>query len=152
MPNELRPPKDLEAKLHRRDARAEQTYREFLKRLCKRGSMSEEFAERSAVAVVSALESRLTEREAKQLEAQLPVRLIKLLCNSSFSLSDSPSKADREMFLDGIGTELGLGQGDVEPVVRNVFSEVRALISEGEAEDVAAQLPSDLAALWAEAA
>ncbi len=37
---------------------------------------------------------------------------------------------------------------DMEKLVRGVFRAVRALISEGEANDVAAQLPAELKELW----
>ena len=60
-------------------------------------------------------------------------------------------RANRDAFLLAVGNELNLGEGEVEPVVRAVFQSVRHQISEGEAEDIAAQLPGDLAALWSEA-
>ena len=47
-----------------------------------------------------------------------------------------------------IGEDLGMQAAEVEGVVRAVFSAVREQISEGEAEDVASQLPKDLGALW----
>jgi uncharacterized protein (DUF2267 family) len=140
-----------EAKFQQREAKSDNTYRAFLKRLCTVGKMSEEFAERAAVAVVSGLEQRLTPGEARHLEAQLPVRLTKLLVSGQLMLR-ADGKFGSDELLEAVAREVGLPEGEVEPVVRAVFSVIRQTISEGEAEDVAAQLPSDIAALWNEAA
>ena len=52
---------DLETRRQqRREARTQQTYRAFLKSVCAHGRMKEEFAEPAAVAVLCALERRLT--------------------------------------------------------------------------------------------
>jgi uncharacterized protein (DUF2267 family) len=53
-----------------------------------------------------------------------------------------------EEFLTRIAGELKVDRNDVEQIVRAVFMAVRAQVSEGEADDVAAQLPTDLAGLW----
>jgi uncharacterized protein (DUF2267 family) len=140
-----------EVRLQKREAKSDHTYRVFLKRLCAVGKMSEEFAERAAVAVLSGLEQRLSSGEAHQLEAQLPVRLTKLLVSGQLMVHVE-GKFGSQALLNAVGQELGLAEGEVEPVVRAVFSVVRETISEGEVEDVAAQLPSDIAALWNEAA
>jgi len=136
-----------EARLQKREAKSDNTYRAFLKKLCAQGRMSEEFAERAAVAVLSGLEQRLDAGEASHLEAQLPVRLTKLLVSGQFRVQ-LRGKFGAEELLTAVGQELGLGEGEVEPVVRAVFECVRESISEGEASDVADQLPPDLATLW----
>ncbi|HZI16176.1 MAG TPA: DUF2267 domain-containing protein, partial [Myxococcus sp.] len=54
----------------------------------------------------------------------------------------------REEFLATVAEDLLKPVEEVEPLVRAVFRAMRDLISEGEAEDVASNLPPDLQALW----
>jgi uncharacterized protein (DUF2267 family) len=135
-------------RMQRHDSRTSQTYKAFLKNLQSIGSMNAEFAEQAAVSVLCVLEQRLTRDEAAHMEAQLPVKLTKLLSRCDRHLEASPVKLDREEFLQMIASDLGMQVSEVEPVIRAVFAAVREQISEGEVEDVIGQLPAQFRDLW----
>jgi uncharacterized protein (DUF2267 family) len=149
MGNPPRPPVSPEQRLLRRESRSSSTYKAFLKNLSDKGRMSEEIAEAAAVSVLCALEQRLVGGEASDLEAQLPLKLQNLLARCERHHGEVPAKFGREEFLAMVGEDLGMQSSEVEGVVRAVFAAVRDQISEGEADDVSAQLPKDLGALWA---
>ncbi len=138
----------LEERLQRHETKTNQTFKQFLDNLCQLGSMREEFAERAAVSVLCALEQRLFGNEFRHLEAQLPLKLQKLLAQCERHPGEAPQKLDREAFLERIGEDLGMQTDEVEPVVRAVFTAVKDQVSEGEIEDVIHQLPSDFHDLW----
>lgn len=126
----------------RHESRAATTYHAFLKDLERIGEMPKELAERAAVAVLSVLERRMPSSGARHLEAQLPSKLRELLTHLS------QRRFGRAAFLQMVADELSMDPHQVEPIVRAVFRAVRFKISDGEAEDVAAELPKDLAELW----
>ncbi|MBF5041813.1 DUF2267 domain-containing protein [Aggregicoccus sp. 17bor-14] len=133
----------------RRESRASQTYADFLRQLSERGGMSPHVAERAASSVLCALEERILPDEAKDMEAQLPVKLTELLHRCErHEHGGPPRKFGREEMLQRVGEDLALQPEAVEPVVRAVCNVLRARLSEGEAEDVMNQLPEDLRALW----
>ena len=132
----------------RHEARRTQTYKQFLKRLEEIGGYSEEQAEDAAVAVLCALEQRLFSGEAQHLNAQLPAILRELVRRCPLHRGAFPRRFGREEFFRLIAEDLGPEAGDLEETVRNVFAAVRSQITDGEADDVAAQLPSDLLDLW----
>ncbi len=135
------PPRRRGAKRH--SARAMQTYRAFLKRLCANGRMGEDFAERALVSVLCHLEQRLLADEARQMEAQLPQKLQSLLYVCSRSPSGPAERFTRDEYLERVGVELGMPGSEVEGVVRSVLVTVADTISEGEIEDVLRELPSE---------
>ncbi|MBZ4421148.1 DUF2267 domain-containing protein [Myxococcus sp. RHSTA-1-4] len=135
----------------RSESRASQTYKAFLDHLCERGGMSPHVAEQAAVSVLCALEQRIFSEEAADLEAQLPRKLTELLHRCERHEEELPGKFGREELLKRVGEDLSLNPDAVEPVVRAVLDSIRHLISEGEAEDVMSQLPSDLRDLWGRA-
>lgn len=135
-------------RMRRHDSRTSQTYKAFLKNLQSLGSMNAEFAEQAAISVLCALEQRLTRDEAAHMEAQLPVKLTKLLSRCDRHLAAPPVKLGREQFLQMIAGDLGMQTSEVEPVIRAVFAAVREQISEGEVEDVIGQLPTQFRDLW----
>jgi uncharacterized protein (DUF2267 family) len=94
------------------------------------------------VAVLSVLERRLIPQGARHLEAQLPSTLRELIVHLS------PLRFGRAAFFRMVAADLGKSPSEVEPIVRAVFRAVRMRISEGEAHDVAAELPKDLSELW----
>ncbi|NPC84884.1 DUF2267 domain-containing protein, partial [Pyxidicoccus fallax] len=104
-------------------------------------------AECAAVAVLSALERRILPAEARDLEAQLPRRLVEFLPPLE-QRPPRPRRFGREEFLQTVADDLEKPVEEMEPLVRAVFRAMRDLISEGEAEDVASNLPPDLQALW----
>lgn len=143
-----------ELRLQRHESRTSQTYSDFLKDLRKIGVYrSLEEAEQVAVAVLRTLEQRLPNDEAEDLSAQLPERFHSLFLDVRSQRGDwKPEKLHREEFLDRVAAALGSTREQAETAVRNVFLVVRSLISEGEASDVAAQLPADLKPLWVQPA
>ena len=104
-------------------------------------------AECAAVAVLRALERRILPAEAKDLEAQLPRRLVDFLPPLE-QRPQRPRRFGKEEFLQTVADDLEKPVEEMEPVVRAVFRAMRDLISEGEANDVASNLPPDLQALW----
>jgi uncharacterized protein (DUF2267 family) len=135
-------------RMQRHDSRTSQTYKAFLKNLQSIGSMNAEFAEQAAISVLCALEQRLTRDEAAHMEAQLPVKLTKLLSRCDRHLGTPPVKLGRQEFVQMVAGDLGMQTSEVEPVIRAVFAAVREQISEGEVEDVLGQLPAELRDLW----
>jgi len=150
--SEGRRPEGLESlderRLRRHESRASQTYGAFLKDLCRNGSMAPEFAEQAAVSVLCALEQRLIPEEAKDLEAQLPIKLLNLLARCERHRGEAPVKYDREQLLQMVGEDLNMAPDEAEPVIRAVFTTLRDHVSEGEIEEVIHMLPRDLRDLW----
>jgi uncharacterized protein (DUF2267 family) len=139
-----------ETPLSRREQRHEShtgsTYAAFFKELCEEGRLERELAECAAVAVVHALLQRIQPTEAKDLEAQLPRKLVEMLpAREAGPALEGKSKED---FLGAVAEALRLDAAAVEPVVRAVLHTLRAHISEGEAEDVEHNLRPDLRELW----
>lgn len=132
----------------RHESRTSQTYTAFLKRLCERGGMSPHTAERAAVSVLCTVEQRIFSEEARDLEAQLPQKLVILLQRCERHEGPPPKKFGRAEMLEMVGQDLSLNPDAVEPVVRAVFSSIQDEISDGEAEQVMNQLPRDLRDLW----
>jgi uncharacterized protein (DUF2267 family) len=98
--------------------------------------------------VLRALRDRLTWEEAEQVAAQLPQPLKEV-----WTLGDQPRrqplKIRRDEFLQRVKHEAGLLSGDAaRRLTEAVFAALKAQLSPGEADDVLAQLPRDLKALW----
>ncbi len=140
---------DLQTRrFQRRESRAAQTYTAFLDDLCRIGSMAPEFAEQAAVSVLCALEQRLIPEEAKDLEAQLPIKLLNLLTRCERHRDLAPVKYTRDQLLEMVAGDLNMKPDEVEPIIRAVFATVREHVSEGEIEDVIQQLPREFQDLW----
>jgi uncharacterized protein (DUF2267 family) len=133
----------------RHEAHTRESYARFIKRLCDVGPvpMERDLAECAAVAVMSALERRLPADEAKDLEAQLPRKLVEFLPPPD-KRSPRPHKFGREEFIQTVADDLGKTPQEAEGLTRLVFRAIREQISEGEARDVEGNLPPDLQALW----
>ena len=61
---------------------------------------------------------------------------------------ERPHRFGREEFLRTVADDLKKPAEEVEPLVRTVFRVFQEHLGAGEAEDVAANLPPDLRALW----
>jgi uncharacterized protein (DUF2267 family) len=139
----------LEARRQQRhESRTSQTYAAFIKRLCERGGMSPHTAEQAAVSVLCALEQRIFAEEARDMEAQLPQKLVELLHRCERHEGPPPNKFGRAEMLLMVGNDLSLNPDAVEPVVRAVMSTLQERISDGESEEVMNQLPRDIRDLW----
>ncbi len=129
----------------RHEAHAEGTWAAFLKDLRRIGNLSHDDAERAAVAVLHSIEQRIADPQARHLEAQLPSKLRDLLRAAG---ARPFARFGRHGLMHLVANELKLEQFRVEPIVRAVFAAIRMHISAGEADDLAAALPPDLAELW----
>jgi uncharacterized protein (DUF2267 family) len=110
-----------------------------------------EATERGTAAVFHALRDRLTPSEADQVAAQLPA-LLQAVWTSGERRDREPTGFHRSEFLERVrqGASLTTAR-QAEWLTVAVFSVLKAQLSEGEAEDVLAQLPKDLKELWVEA-
>ena len=112
-------------------------------------------AEQATTAVLGTLCGRLTRDEAMDLEAQLP-NGIDSMCQGNILTSlikqvTGPNRLDRDAFLDRVAERAELGDRDQAATVATaVFRVVKDQISEGEAKDVADQLPAKLKIMWLE--
>ena len=112
-------------------------------------------AEKATSAVMGTLCGRLTRDEAKDLEAQLP-NGIDSMCEGNILTSllkqvAGPNRLDRDAFLDRVAEKGDLeGRDQAAAVTTAVFRVVKDQISEGEAADVAQQLPAKLKVMWLE--
>ncbi len=136
------------ARPSRREARAQQTYANFIKDLCRAGRLSEDFAEQAASVVLATLERRLLRGEISDLESQLPQKLIQGLGRFAPLASLLPEKLSRDEFVQLVADQLGLQPSEAEGVIRAVFGTVRSHVSEGEIDHVLGQFPQEFADLW----
>lgn len=143
-----RPGATPQIRWQRHESRAGSTYKTFLKNLCSLGNFDEAFAECAAVSVLCYLERRVMSDEARDLEAQLPLKLRELLQRCELHEGAPPEKYGREEFFELVARDLRVDPNQVEPIVRAVLTAVRAQVSEGEAEEFGNMLPQDLRELW----
>jgi uncharacterized protein (DUF2267 family) len=106
-------------------------------------------AVRATAAVFHALRDRLTVEEADQLCAQLPPPL-QTVWEAGDIVDRRPLKMHREEFYARVAEEAKAPRHEARRLTLAVFSALKAQISAGEADDVLAQLPKDLKALWTE--
>jgi uncharacterized protein (DUF2267 family) len=108
-------------------------------------------ARAATAAVLHALRDRLTPREAEQAAAQLPAEL-KDMWRAGSTTTWPPIKMHRRDFLERVKTEAGLAdQATTERVVDAVFAALKDQLSDGESDDILAQLPGDLKRVWVQA-
>src|SRR4051794_12648836 len=94
-------------------------------------------------AVLHALRDRLTVEEAADLAAQLPL-LVRGVYFEGWNPSRVPVKMDREEFLARVRREFSYEvDGGVEGVVRTVLNTLRSTVTDGEWDDIKANLPKD---------
>jgi uncharacterized protein (DUF2267 family) len=110
-----------------------------------------EESRQATAAVLRALRDRLTPEEAAQAAAQLPRELKQLWAGGGPALR-RPLKLKRRDFLERVRVDAGLRSlGQAEMVTDAVFAGLKEQLSEGEAEDIVAQLPRDLKSMWGRA-
>jgi uncharacterized protein (DUF2267 family) len=112
-------------------------------------------AEKATSAVLGTLCGRLTRDEAMDLEAQLP-NGIDSMCQGNVLVSllkqvTGPNRLERDAFLDRVAEKADLeSREQAQNLATAVFRVVKEQISEGEAGDVADQLPAKLKVMWLE--
>ena len=110
-----------------------------------------EEARRATAAVLHALHDRLTPDEAAHAAAQLP-RELKTLWGGGQPPLDRPLKLHRREFLERVRLQAGLlSMAQAEQVTDAVFAALKDQLSDGEVDDIMAQLPRDLKRQWARA-
>jgi uncharacterized protein (DUF2267 family) len=99
-------------------------------------------------AVLHALRDRLTVDEAAQFAAQLPM-LVRGIYYDGWDPSRVPKKMHRDDFFDQIRKEMPPYEvkGGVQTLVPTVAQALRLYITDGEWQDVKAEMPRDLAAI-----
>ena len=136
-----------ELAIKRHESRTTNSYLRFLEDLMDIGNLEADEAEAAAVSVLCALEQRISANEAQDLNSELPVKLRELLFRCDRH-QEKPLRFDLDTLYDMVADDLQVNRESVVPVVHFVFCAVRQRISEGEAADVAAQLPRDIASVW----
>ena len=101
-------------------------------------------------AVLHALRDRLNVNEAAQLAAQLPL-LVRGVYYEGWNPARTPLKIrHRDEFLDLVRDYLGrIDNIEPEPAARAVFAVLRQHVSEGEIQDVMAEMPQEIRQLLA---
>lgn len=98
-------------------------------------------------AVLHTLRDRLTVEEAVQLGAQLPM-LVRGMYYEGWDVVNVPKKMDKEEFLDSVRRQFPFSiEENIEYLIGVVLSALRKHVSLGEAEDIVAILPKDIAGL-----
>jgi CBS domain-containing protein len=136
-----------EIRIQRSESRAAQTYAFFLRDLEAKG-LDRKLAEQAIQSVLCVLEQRLMSEEARQMEAQLPRKVVALLERCPRHQGRPYRKFGREEFLGMVSEDLGVDLKEAERITCAVLATVREHISEGEAMDVLGQLPRELRTLW----
>jgi CBS domain-containing protein/uncharacterized protein (DUF2267 family) len=130
----------------RRASRLDASYRRFVNE-CRTESMlpSVDQADTALMIVVSALVRRLTADEAKDLIAQLPLRI-------GDRLRGLPPGPDKSITAEGIQSELaerlGVASTRASEVLDAVVRTLDANVSAGQMQDVRHQLPKDLRSVF----
>lgn len=124
-------------------------YQRFVGSLSRQGLGNAERAEACAVAVLCAVERRITGPEAKELNDELPWALRDLLRRCELHPRARPERLGRDELLARVAEDLGVDEAEATRIARVVLSTARTLLTEKEASDVMAQLPPDMAPLWA---
>lgn len=115
------------------------------------GQANREAAKRATAAVLHTLRDRLTPEEGDQVAAQLP-RELKTVWEAGETRDRRPVKLHRKEFYERMKAEAGLASlREARWYTVAVFAALKEQLSPGEAEDVLAQLPKDLKAVWEEA-
>lgn len=119
------------------------------------GIQERDRAERATGAVLGTLCGRITDDEVKDLEAQLPTGIDEMcrgnVLQALIGKVSGPSRLDRDAFVEKVKDRGHLHDAaEAETVTVAVFRTLKEQISEGEAGDVADQLPSKLKLMWLE--
>lgn len=140
------PPAPATASWKRSAARATATLARFLNAVAAEAGLADRERARTALDVVlGSLVRRLTATEAKDLIAQLP----SLLQPDLQTLPAGPDKTITAAVIeDELARELDLDPAEAARIHAAVVGVIAGSVSEGEAEDIRAQLPAELRALF----
>jgi uncharacterized protein (DUF2267 family) len=131
------------------DPHEDRDYKTLLDALAREGLPQRTQATRAVEAVMCALAQRISGGEFERLRELLPEPFGgRLVACERHVQQPAAGFRTAEAFYDVVAQDLDRSPDDVEPTVRSVFAAVRAVTPELDAEDVAAQLPPELQALW----
>jgi uncharacterized protein (DUF2267 family) len=116
-----------------------------MKEVCAATGLPRERAEWATVSCVGALLRRIQPAEARQLLAQLPAALRAALPPEDVERTQRFGAAD---LVESVAVDLGVEPAEAGRVARAVLRVVHDHVSAGEADQVSANLPDDLRALW----
>jgi uncharacterized protein (DUF2267 family) len=108
-----------------------------------------ESGKRATAAVLHNLRDRLTRIEGEQALAQLPRELKTLWAPAA--TPPRPVKMHKGLFYERVAAEAELPLYAARAATDAVFAALKVLLSRGEADDICAQLPKDLKAVWEDA-
>jgi uncharacterized protein (DUF2267 family) len=111
------------------------------------GRLSAHAADRAVSTVLCALGRRLEGRASEAIPLPLRVRELVRCCDRHRARRRRGRFGDRE-FIAAIASDLGSGPEEAEGMARMVLGALRDQVSDPEADEVAIQLPPDLAPLW----
>lgn len=132
----------------RHESRTASTYKHFLHDIAEVTALAPEQAEQAAVAVVSALESRIVDGEARNLAAQLPFKLQEQLRGAPEHGREPARKLKRREFCELVASALNQDAERAEQAIRGVFEVIASWIAPAEVVKVVHGLPEDLRELW----
>lgn len=119
-------------------------YDEFVELVQKRARLATRREALIAIeATLKTLGERLTDPEAAQLAAQLPVEIGRFL-----TVVDTNKAFDLEKFYENVSLRESIGQPMARDHARAVLSVVEETVSPGELRDVLAQLPDEYLTLF----
>jgi uncharacterized protein (DUF2267 family) len=131
------------------DVHQDADYRALVDALAREGLPRRAEATRAVEAVVCALAQRISDSDFDTLRERLPEPFRTRLAPCERHAVAPRAKLDTiEDFYEIVAEDLDRSPEEVEPTVRAVLAAVRAQLPEQDAEDVAAQLPTELDALW----
>lgn len=131
------------------DPHQDADYQALVDALAREGLPRRAEATRAVEAVVCALAQRIAHSDLDDLRELLPDPFkTRLVACERHALAPRSRFETTEDFYEAVAEDLDRSPDEVEPVVRAVFAAVRAQLPEKDAEDVAAQLPPELDALW----
>jgi uncharacterized protein (DUF2267 family) len=106
-------------------------------------------AAEACTAVMCGLEQTLGDEAAQRLERDLPAGVRKLVSRCGAHAEEVPKRPESlDEFLKGVGEHLEVDDADARAITHTVFHAVHRLMSVGEVQEVARELPLDMRALW----
>jgi uncharacterized protein (DUF2267 family) len=107
-------------------------------------------AEEAFSAVMCGLRATLGNESAERLERDLPTSIRKFLSSCAVHEEGTPGRpGSSHEFLLQVGEHLEIDETEAQGLSRMVFHAVHRLMSVGEVEEVARELPADMRELWA---
>jgi uncharacterized protein (DUF2267 family) len=133
------------------DPHQDADYQSLIAALAREGLPRRTEAVKAVEAVMCALARRVAGGEFDDLRELLPDPFRGRLVACERHAAAPPRKVGPrtdEAFYADVAEDLERDAADVEPAVRSVFAAIRGQVGEKEGEDIAAQLPLELQALW----